>query len=119
MEITRTITKTGLKAQGGLTIPSPFYYKGETSGITFAHSGVGFTGGFFISLEATTPIILEGGLSQHPRGGVSANVGGLAKDVCTCSEDELTHTIDSSKLMDEVDALIVSKFETLELADIS
>ena len=119
MEFVRKITKTGLTAQGGLPIPSPFYYRGTSTGVMFANEGVGFSGGFYISLDSEESIIIKNGLSQSHGGKVNSNIGGVAAGACTCSADELVHTIDIDVFTEQVDALIVSKLEGCALEDIS
>lgn len=117
MEITRTITKEGIKAQGGLNIPSPFIFKGNVSGITLAKEGAGWTGFFFLNESETEPIIVEGTLQNSPRG-LRANIGGLAENVCTCTENGTVHTIDSVKLLEVIDAQI-AEILGCEVSDIA
>lgn len=121
-QFTLTITKEGLKAQGGIEIPSPFFYKGEITGVSFNtdEPGAGYSGGIYLTEESESPVILEGQLQGGPRGLRAENIGGLAKEGCIVIDDTADRvvTIDDAKFIDCVKTFLAARLgcETTDIA---
>lgn len=116
MNITRTITKEGLKTNGGAIIPSPFEFNGTVSGIDAVNHTVGWGGGFKVPGEEQ--LLTIQGTNPHPRFGVVSTVGAKAEGCCSCSEDGLVHTINETALIEAIDAFIAKRLG-IEASDIS
>jgi hypothetical protein len=116
MKFTRVITKEGLKTTGGGIIPSPFIFEGEVTALTIDKHGATWGGVFKSSNQEEDALVIKGS-SNHPRSGYLASVSFISEDVCNCSEDNLSHTINMVKLLKEVDRTLANKLGC-EVADI-
>ena len=122
-QFTLTIAKEGLKAQGGIDIPSPFVYKGEINGVSFntESPGAGYTGNIFLTAASESPIMLEGQLQNGPRGLRAQNLGGFIMEDCITIDDSGSDrivSIDDTKFIDCVKAALATRLGC-EVTDIS
>ena len=113
MHFIRTITKTGIEAQGGLEIPSPFVFEYEFTDIDVANNVVHYRGSFKKEEDGEA-------IPLH-RDNVPciSFINGNVTGAYSISEDGFVHTIDETLLNTSIDADIVQNLSGIALEDIS
>ena len=113
MHFTRTITKTGIEAQGGLEIPSPFVFQYEFTDIDIANNVVHYRGSFKKEEEGADISITKANVT------CISFINGSVTGAYSISENGFIHTIDETLLNTTIDAAIVQNLSGIALEDIS